>query len=401
MTRLRTHVKEALRGLFAFKQRTFLALLGIAVGIGSVIAMISISTIAKEKALSDFKELGTDILSISKDYDLENPDQPRPGTIRLEDALALPQRTHSVASAAPYLHEGQPLSYGGKSDYANILGVTQSYALLNKLKPVRDGGRFISDLDIYQNYCVIGADMVERLRALGVKDRFIGERIYIGGRLFTIIGVLAPSPSPGILPYQTDESIMIPISTAFRFFNNTEISTITARMRPDADYISASHEIRAYFQARDPELRILVESAEEIIQQMEKQMRLFTLLTGAIGAISLLVGGVGVMNVMLGSLAERRVEIGLRRALGARRVDIQQQFLLESVILALLGGLIGMGLGIGAAWLVARLNDWTFMLSYFSLFLGSGVSGAVGVFFGFYPAYQAARQDPIAALRVG
>lgn len=389
-------LKEAIRGLYAFRQRTLLALLGIAIGIAAVISMVSISRIAQEKALSDFKELGTEILSINQDYDMDA--EQRPGTIHLSDALALPKYTRTVASVAPFLHEGWNITYGGHNDYVNILGVTQSYARLNKLN--WNNGRFISDLDVYRNYCVIGADIVERLQILGMEE-VLGAKLHIGERLFTVIGVLDASPSPGILPYQTDESILIPISTASRFFNDTEINTITARMHPNANHVHAAREIRAYFQARDPELRLQIDSAEEIIKQMEKQMQLFTLLTGAIGGISLLMGGVGVMNVMLSSLSERRVEIGIRRALGARRRDIQNQFLLESVILALLGGIIGILLGVAIAWAVAYFNHWYFLVSYSSLLVGAGVASGIGVFFGFYPAYQAARQDPIAALRVG
>ncbi|NCA91299.1 MAG: FtsX-like permease family protein, partial [Gammaproteobacteria bacterium] len=156
-------------------------------------------------------------------------------------------------------------------------------------------------------------------------------------------------------------------------------------------------QAQAYFQARRQPVR--ARSPEEIIAQMEKQMRMFTLLAGAIGSISLIVGGIGVMNVMLVSVTERRREIGVRRALGARQGDIQQQFLVESVILSLLGGLFGILLGVGASWLTAYLAYWKFLLSLDAILLGVGVASAVGIFFGFYPARQAARLDPIQALR--
>jgi putative ABC transport system permease protein len=142
-----------------------------------------------------------------------------------------------------------------------------------------------------------------------------------------------------------------------------------------------------------------ITSAEELIERMKKQMQMFSLLLGAIGSIALIVGGIGVMNVMLISVTERRSEIGLRRALGAQRGDIQSQFLIESVILCLVGGLIGIVLGTGVAFGFARLSQWQFVMSYTSVMLGFGVSTLVGVFCGFYPARTASRLDPIKALR--
>jgi putative ABC transport system permease protein len=132
---------------------------------------------------------------------------------------------------------------------------------------------------------------------------------------------------------------------------------------------------------------------------MEKQMQLFTLLLGAIGSISLVVGGVGVMNVMLVSVTERKKEIGIRRALGAKRSDIQNQFLVEAMILSMLGGAIGIVIGIGVSYVLSIVNNWEYMISYMAILLGVGVSSSVGIFFGYYPAYQAARLDPITALR--
>jgi putative ABC transport system permease protein len=172
-----------------------------------------------------------------------------------------------------------------------------------------------------------------------------------------------------------------------------------ARTGPGVHYSDAEREILDYLgkQTRTPEWKVF--SAEELIERMEKQMRLFTLLLGAVGSISLIVGGVGVMNIMLVSVSERRKEIGIRRALGARRGDIQSQFLIESVILSLLGGIIGIALGVTSSYVIASFSKWQFLISYAAILLGFGVSSAVGVFFGFYPARQASRLDPITALR--
>ena len=162
---------------------------------------------------------------------------------------------------------------------------------------------------------------------------------------------------------------------------------------------AARDQIMAYIAALGKGQTVKITSPEEIIAQMEKQMQMFTLLLGAIGSISLIVGGVGVMNVMLVSVTERRREIGIRRALGAKRGDIRGQFLIESVILSLIGGLFGIIFGIGASWLIAHFAKWQFALSFSAILLGVGVSNAVGIFFGYYPARQASLLDPIVALK--
>ncbi len=172
-------------------------------------------------------------------------------------------------------------------------------------------------------------------------------------------------------------------------------------MSPGAHHLKATSDVKRWFRRKPKPASVRVQSAEALIEQMHKQMRLFTLLLGAMGGISLLAGGIGVMNVMLVSAAERRLEIGIRRALGARRLDIQNQFLIESVILSLLGGVVGIALGIGMTYGICSYSKWTFLISMEAMGLGLGVAGAAGVFFGLYPAYQAARLDPVRALRSG
>ena len=172
-------------------------------------------------------------------------------------------------------------------------------------------------------------------------------------------------------------------------------------MGPNVPHTQATAAVQAYFRRVAPNLEVRVRSAKELIASMQRQTQLFALLLGAIGSISLIVGGIGVMNVMLVSVTERRKEIGIRRALGAKRGDIQLQFLIESLVLSLLGGVFGMGLGIGVAYGACQYGNWEFFVSTMALLLGVGVSSGVGLFFGFYPARQAARLDPITALRSG
>ena len=203
----------------------------------------------------------------------------------------------------------------------------------------------------------------------------------------------------GIRPYDINNSVIIPVTTALRKFDHSEITTVIAQMKPDVNYIAASNEIKKYFHKIANGLSVNVTSAEELILMVESSSKTFTILLGAIGSIALIVGGVGVMNMMLISVSERRQEIGIRKAVGARRRDIQSQFLMEAVILCLIGGFIGIIVGVSATYAIAHFSHWHFMMSPIPIFLGVGISSCVGVFFGFYPAHQAAKLDPIVALR--
>lgn len=392
---LKTNVKEAVRGLYATKQRSLLALVGIIVGVGSVIAMISVGSIVKSESLKQLRELGTDILTIRR---LRGSDTGRrPGGIRLKDAAGLADRIESIAIAAPWAQAyGQFVYAGRRIADGEVLGVTASFADLNKLS--LDTGRFLSDLDFRRYYCVIGVQVAQAMRQAGA-PHVVGASIKLLGRFYTVVGVLQPAIARDVRRFNVDRAAFVPITTAQRAFDKAEIRQVVARMQPDVHHAAAIREVERYFRQRDKNLNVEVVSTKQLIEQMKKQSQLFTLLLGAIGSISLIIGGVGVMNVMLTAVTERRREIGIRRALGAHRKDIQRQFLTESIILSLLGGLLGLGLGLGGSYVLCQVSGWTFEWSASAIALGVGVGVGVGIFFGFYPAYQAARLDPIAALR--
>lgn len=392
---LNANLKEALVSLYAAKQRSLLAMIGIVIGIGSVIAMVSLGVIAKHQALEQFKELGTEFLSISVRGSASGSG-PR---IRLADAVGLLEGTSSIVGVAPWTQgQGQAVFAGKKIADASILGVTGSFAALNKLSI--EQGRFISDLDFRRYYCVVGARIASDLRRAGAK-RLVGESVRLKDRVCTVVGVLRGAQRWGMQSVDADTSILIPLSTARRMFPGRGIRKIAARMRPDAHHTAAEAEVRSYFRRKVPGVRTRVTSAQKVIEQMQRQMQTFALLLAAIGSISLIVGGVGVMNVMLVSVTERRREIGIRRALGARRFDIQSQFLTESVVLSLIGGVFGIALGVGSTWAFCRFSGWAFLVDPTAVATGFVVACCVGVFFGLQPAIQAARLDPIAALRAG
>lgn len=394
---LRANAKEAFVSLYAAKQRSLLALIGIVIGIGSVIGMVSVGEIAKRQALKQFKELGTEFLSISaRSAGQASGSPPR---IRLSDALALPEETSSILAVAPYTQGHGQAVYGGKKVAdASVLGVTESFIALNKLRI--ESGRGVSDLDYRRYYCVIGSRVASALRRAGAQ-RLVGESIRLNDRLCTIMGVLRSTPRWGLQSFDADRSIFVPLTTAQRMFPKGGIRRITARMKAQAQHQTATEEVRSYFRRKAPGLGIGVRSAQRVIEQMQRQMQTFALLLAAIGSISLIVGGIGVMNIMLVSVSERRKEIGIRRALGARRFDIQSQFLTESLILSLIGGVFGIGLGMGGTWVFCRYTDWAFLVDPAAVAMGFVVACCIGVFFGLQPAVQAARLDPIEALRAG
>ena len=381
--------------LLGSKQRSLLALTGIMIGIGSVIAMISAGTIVKNESIKQFRRLGTDILTIQNVSEESKARRGSAATIGLADALDL-ATIPSINASAPYMSSAGKAVVSVKTTASvYVVGVTAAFGELAKLEV--EEGRFISDLDHRRYFCVIGSEIAATMRAAG-EMRVIGKTLKIDDNVYTIVGVLR-SGLRGPREFTISRAVLIPISTAQRVLGYSDIRRIVARTNPNTHYLAAMDRVRSYFHRKSRDLVLRVESPKTLIEQMHKQMRLFTVLLGAVGGISLLVGGIGVMNVMLISITERRLEIGIRRALGARRRDIQWQFLIESIILSLLGGVFGIVLGIGTSYVICQFTNWTFLVPAISIVLGVGMASAVGLFFGYYPAWRAARLDPIAALR--
>jgi len=397
------YIREAIRSLFSAKQRTLLALIGIVIGVASVIAMVSIGIITGEENMRGYKAMDTDVLVIQR-YEWQDAEDAE--EVTLEDILALPYHINSIASVSPLVRDWPSCTYFNYNcseygSYSIIIGITASFKDLASLQ--LEKGRFISDLDKNKSYVVIGwrrmQEIAEEMNIAVEKIDFVGSKVKINGRTYTIIGTLKEKRYSLNYSYYINASFMMPLSTVLLHFPDQRIRSISVRMKPNVHYETAIKEIEKYFEKRARGAKIEVESAEAIIEQQSKQARRDTLLQAAIGSIALLVSGVGIMNVMLTSVAERRKEIGILRTIGARQKDIQNQFLIEAIILSLIGGALGTGFGIGVSYIIAKYNEWHFVVSYSAILLGVGVSSAVGIFFGFYPAYKAARLDPITALR--
>ena len=390
---LATNAREAFESLRRARLRTVLGLVGIMIGISSVIATISLGEIVREQARRQFEALGTDLLVIRKHYETEF------ARIDLQDALQLASASPSIVVAAPRISGNGTFRFGGKQvGQGAIQGVTRSFADVNKLW--LEEGRFISDMDTDRYWCVIGAEVAQKMREAGAQ-RLLGAVIELNKILFTVAGVLHHREESYALPVRVnaDQSVFIPITTSQRVVFGAEIESITARSGTGVHYQRAADEVRSFFHKRAPDLGLEIVTAKELIARMEEQMGLFTLLLGLVGSISLIVGGIGIMNIMLVSVAERRAEIAIRRALGARRQDIQSQFLIESVILTVIGGVLGIVLGLVATWTICRFTGWEFLLSGLAVTSSLGTAVVVGLFFGFQPAHQASRLDPIAGLQ--
>jgi putative ABC transport system permease protein len=384
---LLTYVREAIRSLYTAKQRTLLALLGISIAIGAVIALVSIGIIWGEESLRKFSELGPDILQIEAPW----TDQEDKG-ITVQDAFLLLDSSRTLAEVVPRIRNYGRYFFGGANGFTMIIGTTVNYKEMNRLR--LKSGRFISMLDRNKPYMVIGTRLLNQPGFKEFTGSLIGSTVKLENKPYTIIGTLEESANDRYANF----SAIIPISTAIRFFGKKNISKITARMKPGVDFRVVTREIQRYFKQRK-NIEVTVEANVQAIKAAQEQAAMKTVLLAIISSISLLVGGVGIMNVMLTSVMDRRREIGILRAIGARQRDIRRQFLTEAVILSLIGGMLGAGLGILSCYVVCSINKWTFFIPEMGIWLGVGVSSLVGIFFGFYPAHKAAKLDPITALR--
>ena len=388
----RTNLLEAYMGLMAARQRTSLALIGIVIGIASVSSMISVGTIVRTEAAQEFQQLGTDVAYVRLRARDEEAQRVSLGLSEAERITALP----AIAAAAPYTSGSAPVVLAGTIlSTARIIGATPAMVDLGRLQLVE--GRFVSPLDSTGYFCTVGAQIASAMRQ-GSQGSVVGRSVRVGDSVFTVAGVLERA-ALGRRPFDPNHSVIVPIATSARVTPDATLRDILARTSPGTHYRTAEKQVVDYFRQRLPHARVQVRSAEELIEQMHRQLRLYTLLLGAVGGIALLVGGIGVMNVMLVAVTERRTEIGIRRALGARRRDIQAQFLTEAVLLSLAGGIVGVVLAVAATWGICQFADWTFTVSAVGTALGTVVAGSAGILFGFLPAHQAARLDPVTALQ--
>ncbi|TDV63299.1 ABC transporter permease [Pseudomonas sp. LP_7_YM] len=384
---LRQHLDESLGSLRLLGRRSLLALLGIAVGCAAVVALLNIGQAAANQAIAAFEGLGVNTLVVSFP---PAPDGTRSVPAAL-DTAALKNRLPGITYAAPLIVYSSQLSHAGRRSDAYIIGTTAE--LLNILGLDMEAGRFLAFFDRASTHAVVGASIAKKLNI------HVGSRLQAERYVLDVIGILTAQPLNPLVAMAPDESVLIPIEGARRFQPAPQLTSLLAWGSDRSTLSATATTLKQYLQAvlngREADVQIPL----HLLDGLNRQASTFSWLLAGLGGISLLVGGVGVMNVMLMNVAQRRREIGVRMALGARASDIRNLFLGEAAVLSCAGALVGAVCGLIATWVFVKASGWAFSVSPLSLPLGVFGSLIIGLFFGLQPALAAARMLPIQALR--
>ncbi|MFR9651360.1 MAG: ABC transporter permease [Rikenellaceae bacterium] len=396
----------ATRALSNNKLRALLTMLGIIIGVGSVITMLAIGQGSKASINAQISEMGSNMLTIRPGSDVRGgvrQDASTMQTLKKPDYLALQKHTDLLAAVSPYATSSGQYIYGANNYPAQIYGVSQDYMDIRQLKMA--SGTIFTDQDIATaaKVCVLGKTLVDNL--FGEDEDPIGKLIRFKKIPLRVIGVLEEK-GYNTMGQDQDEIVLAPYSTVMKritavtHFNQLYASTINETMTDKAitqitNTLRENHGLNVTGAADDFHIR----SQQELATMMSSTSSLMTTLLACVAAISLVVGGIGIMNIMYVSVTERTKEIGLRMSVGARGVDILVQFLIEAIIISITGGLIGVILGIGAAMAVKQFAGWPIEVESWTIILSFAVCSFTGVFFGWYPAKKAAKLNPIDALR--
>jgi len=411
--RFLSDIPLAFDNLRAQKTRTVLTALGIVFGVGSVIGMLAIGAGAREESLSFIERLGVrnvlvDSIPASGREEMQQRRRSSPGLterdVRILEAnvesleIISPRRTLHPARVLPKPQQAMP----------NVNGVRPTFSAIHNLRVSE--GRFFTPADDLNSaqVCVLG-DRV-KVSVFGYGPGTVGKYIKVNDTWLEVVGVLAPLVGSGLkVGAQAEDRnnlIYVPFNTyQYRFWDTSafmkdDLDGIDIRLKTGADSVRTAEVVTAILNSTHRNIEdFTVTIPAALLAQQQKTQTIFTYVMVAIAAISLLVGGIGIMNIVLATVMERTREIGIRRATGARRTDIVRQFLSESVLISVGGGLLGIGFGLALSWLIARTAEWKTIVTPTSVVIAFSVSVAVGVVFGIYPAVKASRIDPIEALR--
>jgi putative ABC transport system permease protein len=407
MINIPSTLRIAFRALKVNKMRSALTMLGIIIGVGAVIAMLAIGTGASKRIAEQISSMGSNLIMIlpgattSGGVRMGSGSQP---TLTMGDAEAIQRECSAVSNVAPVLSGVSQVVYGHQNWSTGVVGTTPG------MLTVRDwplaSGRSFTDQDVKSatKVCLLGQSVVDNL--FGDMDP-IGQAVRIKKIPFIVIGVLG---TKGQSPQgqDQDDTILVPVTTAQKKLFGTTfpgmVRIIMVKAKSTEDLSSAERQINELLRQRHrigprQDNDFTVRNLTSIMQTAEQSTKVMTILLGAIASVSLLVGGIGIMNIMLVSVTERTREIGIRMAIGAKSWDIRLQFIIEALILSMIGGVAGIVIGVSGSEAISFFAGWTTIVSPLSIFLAFGFSGLVGIFFGFYPAYKASLLDPIEALR--
>ncbi len=399
-------IRSGFKNLAVNKLRTGLAILGIVIGIGSVIALVSMGEASKRSVQSQIQSIGSNLLTVSPGSQTSGGVRGAQGgatTLTNEDAEAIKTSAQitSVKNVSPEYSGRAQIIAGRNNTNSQVVGVDPAYAEVRKVTIA--SGSFITTQHVSRmtKVAVLGPSVAEDLFGEGVNP--VGQTIKIDGKNFQVIGITKSKGGSG--PSSQDDQIFVPLSTAQKqLFGASHLTSIALEATSENVMTKAQNEVGYLLLSRhklsDPaEADFRISSQEDLLETITSVTGTFTTLLSGVAAISLLVGGIGIMNIMLMSVTERTREIGLRKALGAKKKTIVQQFLIESIILTFTGGTVGVILGIAGFYVYAQTTGSAFVVTLQSVILAFTVSVGIGILFGWYPANRAANLQPIEALK--
>ena len=394
-------LRQALESIGANLFRALLTMLGMIIGVAAVVTMVSLGTGAQRAVEEQMEALGADILAVTNSQrrfwgvSLEN------SSLGVDDAAALRDDARHLERVVPRISQRLQFEFGNSNTRVELIGSTSEYPVLHRYE-IAAGRMFVpQEEEARLRVAVLGSELPAKLETTA--GALLGQSVLLGGVPFTVIGILEESGSVGM--QNPNDDVLVPLSTAqYRVTGSDRLESMDVQIRSGSAVEQAlvdverilrrEHRIRP---GEDNDFGIL--DRKQFLEVREETTRIFALLLPAIAGVSLVVGGIGIMNIMLVTVAERTREIGVRRAIGATRAAIMSQILVESSLLCLLGGLLGVAAGWGAAELLAEFFSWQTVVAAESIGVGLGCSLLIGIVFGLWPARRASTLDPIEALR--